>query len=87
MPKLIKESKLLPLSSKDIRRVFFENEKSIASWARENNFDPWQVRAVISRNPEVVYQEIREALAAYVGCDVSQIGREPSREPVEVVAA
>jgi hypothetical protein len=77
MPKLTKESKLLPLTAKDIRRVFFENGDSIAGWAREHGVRPWQVHAVISRNPEVVYQDIREMLAAYVGCDVSQIGREP----------
>jgi gp16 family phage-associated protein len=92
MPNPNKKSKLLPLPPKDIRRVFFENGDTIAGWAREQGFRPWQVHAVISGNPEVVYQEVREALADYVGCDVSQIGREPKlkrlpeEQPAQAVA-
>ncbi|HEX8708835.1 MAG TPA: hypothetical protein VF723_11375 [Pyrinomonadaceae bacterium] len=80
MPKAYKEIKPEPLTPKDIRRVFFENGDSISGWARAHSFRPWCVHAVIRRDPEVVYQEIREALAAYIGCDVSQIGREPKPE-------
>jgi hypothetical protein len=88
MPKARKESKLEPLTAKDIKRVFFENGDTIAGKAREWKVSTWQLRAVIYRYPEVVYQEIRELLADYIGCDVSQVGRETLREihPEEVAA-
>jgi lambda repressor-like predicted transcriptional regulator len=86
MPKDSRKSKGEPLTPKDIKRVFIERGDTIAAKAREWGVSSWQLRAVIYRYPEVVYQEIREQLADYMDCDVSRVGREPLREPVEAAA-
>jgi hypothetical protein len=79
-----KKIKAQPLTPKDIKRVLFEGDVKISHLAQKASKDlkrvvtPWQVRAVIYRFPDVVYQDIREWLAGYLGCDVSQVGNEPS---------
>ncbi len=87
MPKDDVESKPQPLTPVDIKHVLLDRGDTIASLARdwkEEGLDvtSWKLRAVIYRNPEVVYQEIRERLARYIGCEVSQVGREPSVKSV-----
>lgn len=81
MPKVNHKSKAEPLTPKDIKRVIFDRDDSIAGLARDWGVSSWQLRAVIYRYPEVVYPEIRERLAEYIGCDVSQVGRESSCKP------
>ncbi len=49
-----------------------------ARLAREWNVPAWNLRAVIHRHPEVVYQPIREKLAEFLGVPVSDVGREPA---------
>ncbi len=88
MPKVTNKSKAEPLTPKDIKRVLFEQGDTIAGLARDWGVSSWQLRAVIYRYPEVVYQEIRERLADYIGCDVSQVGREVlPRQPTEAEVA
>lgn len=89
MPKSANKSKAEPLSAKDIKRVFFEKDVTIASLAREWDVPAWNIKAVIYRYPGYVLQEIRERLAEFIGCEVSQVGREASHEspqPAEAVA-
>lgn len=82
----------MPLTPREIKRSLEDRETNASRWARENGFTAWQVRAVIHRNPEVVYPEIRKALAAFLGVPVSEVGREPRRpalvevEPQEAAA-
>jgi hypothetical protein len=94
MPKAGKESKLEPLTPKDVKRVLFERGDTIAGLVRAWNEEhpglratAWQLRAVIYRYPEVVYQTIRELLADYLGCEVSQVGRESPPKSIESEAA
>jgi hypothetical protein len=74
-----------PLSALDIKHVLLDrNNQSIAGLARLASKDigrkvtPWQMRAVIYRYPGTVYQDIREWLAAWLGCEVWQVGNEPA---------
>jgi hypothetical protein len=97
MPLNANKGKILePLSSDDIRRVFFNKGIKIAAWARgvakkhKTTIWPSDVWAVISRKPGYVNQLIKQELADFCDCDVSQIGNEPRRKPsneVESVAA
>jgi phage gp29-like protein len=71
------------LTTKEIRRAIEDKGFSIASLARkwaelhpELNITPWKVYAVIRRNEQVVYQEIKELLADFLDVDASQLGRE-----------
>jgi hypothetical protein len=86
MPDSSKKSNVKPLEPKDIKRVLFERDVTIAALARrateelDREVTAWQMRAVIHRFPGVVYQEIREWLAGWLGCEVWQVGNEPVRE-------
>lgn len=88
-----------PLSPQDIKHVLIDREKTIVELARlaseqmGREVSAWQMRAVIHRFPGVVYQDVREWLAAWLGCDVSQVGRDPlprkatePQQPEEVAA-
>jgi multimeric flavodoxin WrbA len=90
MPKNTRKSKAEPLSAKDIKRIFFERDVTIASLAREWDVPAWNIKAVIYRYPGYILQDIRERLAGFIGCDVAQIGREASHEesaqPAEAAA-
>lgn len=72
-----------PLSSRDIDHILLDRGETkvglarLASAALDRTVTPWQVKAVIFRYPGVVYQDLREWLAGWIGCDVSQVGREP----------
>jgi hypothetical protein len=75
-----------PLTVLDIKHALLDRGNvAIAELARRAAHDlghpvtAWQVRAVIYRYSGVVYQELREWLAAYLGCEVWQVGNEPTR--------
>ena len=80
MPKKEVRGKGEPLTAKDIKRVMFEREHTIAGLAREWDVPVWNLKAVIYRYAGAVLPKERQLLADYIGCDVSQIGREASRE-------
>lgn len=83
-----------PLDPKEIKRVLFEREVKVVTLAQLAAEDlgrevtPWQMRAVIYRWPGLVYQDIREWLAQWLGVEVSRVGNEPARkdEPTEAAA-
>lgn len=93
MPDSAKKINAEPLEPKEIKRVLFERDVSIAALARlaseelGHEVTAWQMRAVIHRFPGVVYQELREWLATWLGCEVCQVGNEPAprNQPVEDV--
>ena len=74
-----------PLSSLDIKHILLDRKQSIvglaaaAEKALGREVTAWQIKAVIYRYPGVVYQDLREWLAAWIGCRFSQVGREPTR--------
>lgn len=75
----LEAEEIKPLTPVQITRALEDKGYSQARWARERGFTPWQLRAVIHRNPEVVYQEIRELLAEFLGVPIAAVGREPAR--------
>jgi hypothetical protein len=79
MPKKSVQDKAAPLSAKDIKRVIFERDHTIAGLAREWNVPVWNLKAVIYRYAGAVLPKERQLLADYIGCDVSQIGRDSAR--------
>lgn len=90
MPKKSQTGKPLPLSAKDIKRVMFERDDTIAGLARKWGVPVWNLKAVIYRYAGAVLPKERQLLADYLGCDVSQVGREPARsesKQPEAVAA
>jgi hypothetical protein len=72
-----------PLSDVDIKHILLDRGETKVSLARLASAElgrtvtPWQMKAVIFRYPGVVYQDLREWLAGWIGCEVSQVGREP----------
>jgi hypothetical protein len=73
-----------PLTPEDIQHIRIDRGNvtivalsRLASEALGRDVSAWQMRAVIHRFPGVVYQDVREWLAGWIGCDVSQVGREP----------
>lgn len=77
-----------PLSSRDIDHILLdrcETKVGLARLASEGlgrTITPWQVKAVIFRYPGVVYQDLRQWLAEWIGCEVSQVGREAAPRKV-----
>lgn len=74
-----------PLTPEDIQHIRIDRGNvtivalaRLASEALVRDVSAWQMRAVIHRFPGVVYQDVREWLAGWIGCEVSQVGREPS---------
>jgi hypothetical protein len=97
MSESIEQINANPLSAKDINRILFERETSkaelarLASHALNREVTTWQLRAVIYRYEGVVYQDLREWLAGWLGVEVWQVGNEPSTarncEDTEALAA
>jgi hypothetical protein len=86
-----------PLSALDINHILIDrsaSKVSLAALASQElgcEVTAWQLKAVIYRYPGVVYQDLREWLAKWIGCDVSQVGRDPlprkaTTESAEVTA-
>lgn len=85
-PKKINGGK--PLSAQDIGHILIDRGETkvglarLATEALGHEVTAWQVKAVIFRYPGVVYQDLREWLAEWIGCDVSQVGREAAPRKV-----
>jgi hypothetical protein len=86
MPKKHTAIKVEPLSAKDIKRIIFENDDTIASLARGWGVPPWNLKAVIYRYDGTRLPKERQLLADYLGVDVSRVGRESPTDVAGVAA-
>lgn len=69
----------VPIPSNDIVAIIKLRGDSVAGLARAWSCSTEVLSRVIHRREPFVYQEVREQLASYLGVEVWQIGREPSR--------
>lgn len=89
MPETVNKRNKKPLTEKEIKHVLLDREVTIADLARLATADMgrevthWQMSAVIHRYPNIVYQELREWLARWIGCEAWRVGNEPRRASEE----